>query len=152
MTNRTLLEVNQGMNKSRITTDWLFMNQRTKSETGWWLHSLKVKMGLISNISLVEVRLGCNNSLEWLPPCTGFLHHLASSMYRIPPSFGLLHLLASSINWPPPFVTPTKSQYRVNQEFMGLFYLPPLPMLNHSHLTVAWLHLDGLWQCWIEDY
>ena len=134
MTNRTLLEVNQGMNKSRITTDWLFMNQRTKSETGWWLHSLKVKMGLISNISLVEVRLGCNNSLEWLPP-----------------SVCLLHLLASSINWPPPFVTPTKSQYRVNQEFMGLFYQPPLPMLNHSHLTVAWLHLDGLWQCWIED-
>ena len=134
MTNRALLEVNQGMKKSRITTDWLFMNQRTKSETGWWLHSLKVKMGLISNISLVEVRLGCNNSLEWLPPCTGFLHHLAFSIY-----------------WPPPFVTPTKSQYRVNQEFMGLFYLPPLPMLNHSHLTVAWLHLDGLWQCWIED-
>ena len=116
VTNRALLEVNQGMKKSR-KTDWLFMNQRTKSETGWWLHSLKVKMGLISNISLVEVRLGCNNSLEQLPP-----------------SVCLLHLLSSSINWPPPFVTPIMSQClttkQLNQEFMGLFYLPPLPMLN----------------------
>ena len=90
VTNRALLEVNQGMKKSR-KTDWLFMNQRTKSETGWWLHSLKVKMGLISNISLVEVRWAVTT------PWSGFLHVQDSSIIWPPPSTGFLHQLASYI-------------------------------------------------------
>ena len=130
MTNRTLLEVNQGMKKSRITTDWLFMNQRTKSETGWWLHSLKVKMGLISNISLVEVRLGCNNSLEWLPPCTGFLHHLASSIYWLPPSIGLLHL------WPLP---------SLNIGLIKSLWACSIYPLCLCWITHTWLWLDCTW-------
>ena len=124
VTNRTLLEVNQGMKKSR-KTDWLFMNQRTKSETGWWLHSLKVKMGLISNISLVEVRWAVTT------PWSGFLHVQDSSIIWPPPSIGLLHL------WPLSCLNVSLPSSLIKNLWACSIY-PLCPLLNHSHLPVAW--------------